>query len=319
MVASLAMAPNPDDSTDELEVLGLGEPLTDVAAAPGPGQSLTGRALRSLPEQWRAVLWHGVSEDATPAQIVELLRSAGSVSAALSHRALDGLRAAYLRVYLDGLTRPECRPAAGKLGDHVRRALSRRDTRLVSRHLGRCARCSAIYADLVTMDAALRGVIAPLVVGGGTGAYPAAARPAPAAPLVAPLLRAGRGRRRTVAAAAAVALVAVAAVGAILTLNSRPARNARHPAAAGSPAATSPAQPPGQPGSAGPGPSSAAITRLARPRRTPSPASPSRPRTSRPPASTVPAPSASVTLGSATPPAPSPSPPCLVLPPLRLC
>jgi hypothetical protein len=320
MIASLAMVLNPGDSTDELEIPDLGEPVTD-AAAPGPGQSLTGRALRSLPEQWRTGLWHGVSEDATPARIVELLRSTESSSAALSHRALDGLRAAYLRVYLDGLTRPECRPAAGKLGDHVRRALSRRDTRLVSRHLGRCAQCSSIYADLVTMDAALRGVIAPLIVGGGTGAYPAAVRPASAAPLVPPLSGAGRGRRRTaMAAVAAVALVAVAAVGAVLTLNSRPAPSARHPAAAGSPAATSPAQTPSQPGFAGPGPSSAAITRLTRPRRTPSPAPSSRPGQdpSPPSASTAPVPSASATLGSATP-APSPSPPCLVLPPLRLC
>jgi hypothetical protein len=315
MVASLAMVPNPDDSMGELTVPDLDEPLTGTAI-PRTGRSLTGRALRSLPEQWRAVLWPGVSEDATPAQIVELLRSTESASAALSHRALDGLRAAYLRIYLDERARPECRPAAGKLGDHVRRVLSRRDTRLVSRHLGRCAQCGAIYADLVTMDAALRGVIAPLIVGSGPGAHIAAVRPAPAAPLVPPLRRAGH--RAAVAAAAAVALVAVAAVGTILTLNSRPARDARHPAAAGSPAATSPARPPGL---AGPGPSSAAITRLARPSRPRSPASPSRPTqdASRPPASTAPVPSASATLGSGTPPAPSPSPPCLVLPPLRLC
>jgi hypothetical protein len=341
MVASLAMGLDPDDSTAELEVPGRGEPLADpVTAGPGQplagqsltgralagqsltGRALTGRALRSLPEQWRAVLWHEASDDATPARIVELLRSPESASAALSHRALDGLRAAYLRVYLEVLPRPECRPAAGKLGDHARRALPRRDARLVSRHLGRCAQCSAIDADLGTIDAALRGVIAPLVAGRGTGAPPAAARPTPAVPGAAPLRPAGRGRRRTaVAAVAAVVLVAVAAVGAILTLDSRPARSARHPAAAGSPAATPPAQTPGPPGSAGPGPSRAAGTRLAPPRRTRSPASssPAGPGTSPPPASTAPVPSASATLGSAPSPAPSRSPPCLVLPPLRLC
>jgi HAMP domain-containing protein len=320
MVTSLAMASDPHDIMDELQVSDLGQPAAD-AANPHPGQSLTARALRSLPEGWHAVLWPGEPDEATPAQIAELLRLTDSGTAALSHRALDGLRAAYLRIYLDELARPECRPAAGKLSGHVRCALSRRDTRLVSRHLGGCAQCGVIYADLVTMDAVLRGVIAPLILG-GTGPYPAA-QPAPAAALAPRLRRAGRGQRRAaLAAGAALALAAVAVVATMLTLNSRPARNARHPAAAGSPAATPPAQPSGRPGSAGPSPSSAAITGLVRPRRTRSAAASSRPGrgASQPPSPTAPLPSSSATLGSpAPPPAPSPSPPCLVLPPLRLC
>lgn len=319
------MVPDPDDTTDELEVPDLGEPLADDAI-PRPGQSLTARALRSLPERWRAVLWHSGLEEATPARIAELLNSTESGDAALSHRALDGLRAAYVRIYLDELARPECRPAAGKLGGHVRRALSRRDTRLVSRHLEGCAQCGAIYADLDRMDAVLRGVIAPLILDGGTGAYLAAVRPAvpaPAAPLAPRLRPAGRGRRRTAAAAgAALALVAVTALATVLTLNSRPARKARHPAAEGPPAAAAPAQPSGRPG---PGPSSAATTRLARPGRTRSLAPSRRPRpdaspaASGPPASTAPLPPASATPGSAPSSAPSPSPACLILPPLRLC
>ena len=229
------MISDPDDITDELAVPDLREGLTDPAI-PRRAQSLTARALRSLPEQWRAVLWQGELEEATPAQIAELLSSTRSGTAALSHRALDGLRAAYLRMYLDELASPECRPAAGKLGGYVRRARSRRDARLVSRHLAGCAQCGAIYADLVRMDAVLRGVIAPLIAG-GTGAYLAGgqpAAPAPAAPLAPAPRRAERGRRRMAAAAgAALALVAVGALATMLSLNSRPARHARHPAAEG--------------------------------------------------------------------------------------
>jgi hypothetical protein len=316
------MIPDPNDTTDELEVPHPGEPLAQ-AAGTGPGQSLTARALRSLPERWRAVLWPGDLEEATPARIAERLSSTESGAAALSHRALDGLRAAYQRIYLDELTRPRCRPAAGKLGDHVRRALSRRDTRLVSRHLGGCAPCGAIYADLVHMDGVLRGVIAPLILDGGTGARLAAAPPAapaaPAPPAPRPR-RGGPGRRRAAAAAgAALALVAVAAVATLLTVNSRPARSARHRAAAAPPAAAAPAPPPGGAGSAGPRPSSAASTRLARPGPTRSPAPSRRPRPDASPTagSTAPLPPASAPPGSA-PPA-SPSPPCLLLPPLRLC
>jgi hypothetical protein len=321
MVASLAMTPDPNDTTDELEVPHLGEPVAG-AASPRPGRSLTARALRSLPERWRGVLWPSELEEATPARIAERLSSTESGAAALSHRALDGLRAAYLRIYLDECTRPKCRPPAGKLGGHVRRALSRRDTRLVSRHLGGCAPCSAIYADLVHMDGVLRGVIAPLILDGGTRARLAAAppaAPAPAAPPAPRPRRAGPRRRRTAAAGAALALVAVATLATVLTLNSRPPRNARHRAAA-PPAAAAPVPPSGPAGSAGPGPSSAASTRLARrgPARSVAPSGRPRPDASPTAGSTAPLPPASAPPGSAPPLAP-PSPPCLILPPLRLC
>ncbi|HEY6479077.1 MAG TPA: hypothetical protein VIZ00_03555, partial [Streptosporangiaceae bacterium] len=175
------MTSDSDDITDELEVPDLGEPSADPAA-PGPGPALTARALRTLPERWRTVLWPGRLEEATAAQIAERLRGTENGAADLSHRALDALRAAYLRMYLDEVSRPECRPAAGKLGRHARRALSRRDTRLVSRHVSGCAQCGAIYADLVQMEAVLRGVIAPRVLGGGPGVSIAAVRPADPAP-----------------------------------------------------------------------------------------------------------------------------------------
>jgi hypothetical protein len=177
------MTSDSDDTTDELEVPDLGEPRADPAIpGPGPGPALAARALRSLPERWRAVLWPGRLDEATAARIAERLRGTESGAADLSHRALDALRAAYLRMYLDEASRPECRPAAGKLGRLARRALSRRDTRLVSRHVGGCAQCGAIYADLVEMEAVLRGVIAPRVLGGGPGASRAATRPADPAP-----------------------------------------------------------------------------------------------------------------------------------------
>jgi DNA-directed RNA polymerase specialized sigma24 family protein len=315
-------AQDPDDTTDEMDVPGLGKSLASGGSA-RPGESLTARALRSLPERWRAVLWQGALEEATPVQITELLGSTQSGAAALSHRALDGLRAAYLRMYLGELTRPECRPAAGKLGDHARRALSRRDTRLVSRHLGGCAPCRAIHADLVRMDAVLRGVIAPLILDGGTGAYLAAAppaTPAPAAPRALQLRPARRGLRRAAAAAGiALALVAVAALATVLTVNSRPARRPGHLAAAGPPSPATLAPPSGRPGSAGPGPSSVS-TRLARPgrKRSPAPSRPHRPDAS-PTASQSPSPSSSLSSSPApapvtpqssptSPPSSSPSP-----------
>jgi hypothetical protein len=358
------MTSDSDDTTDELEVPDLGGSSAGPAL-PGPGPALTARALRSLPERWRAVLWPGRLDEATAAQIAERLRGTESGAADLSHRALDALRAAYLRMYLDEASRPECRPAAGKLGRLARRALSRRDTRVVSRHVGGCARCGAIYADLVRMEAVLRGVIAPRVLGGGPGVSLVAVRPAdpspapppepsgetgaepsreavpaampealPAAWETVPAVtwkaapepphgRAGRGRRRPARpATAALAVIVVAVLATVVILHSAPARSPRHPAAA-APATTAPVSPSNRPGSAGPGASGAASTQLARTRgpRSPSPSGrpgDGSPGASQPPGSTPAQQIASGTPGF-TPPAPSPGPPCLVLPPLRLC
>ena len=76
-------------------------------------RSLTVKAFRSLPERWAAVLWHAEIEHARPAELALMLGTSADQVAELTERALDGLRQAYLQIYLSVRVQPACRRMAG--------------------------------------------------------------------------------------------------------------------------------------------------------------------------------------------------------------
>jgi RNA polymerase sigma factor (sigma-70 family) len=298
----------------------------------GPEQSLIVRAFRSLPERWQTVLWHTEVEQAAATEVAALLGLTPNGVSALSHRAREGLRQAYLRMYLQELPREECRPAAELLAAHVRGGLSQRDARLVDRHLAECERCRAASAELADINPALRDLATPVIAGGaaaaaqlgGLGALAGAASKVP---------RLGRfaRQRRKVTAAAGIAVLLAAAVALAVTLlpNSGSVPRGRHPVAGG----TGPAGPAPAPltRSSRPGSSSAAPTSAA-PSRRPSPASSasapaasastSASRSAPPSASassSAPPPGPSPTSSSPRTPSPSPSPVCVITVPMRIC
>jgi DNA-directed RNA polymerase specialized sigma24 family protein len=313
---------SPEAAADEPDLPDLSDPLADPVIA-GLEQSLIARAFRSLPERSRAVLWHTAVEEAAPAEAAPLLGLTPDGAVALSHGARLGLRKSYLQMYLEELPSDKCRPAAVRLGGYARRALSRRDARLVSRHLGRCAPCRAVYGELANIDARLRATVAPVLLGSIAGAYLTAARPAAPAPRPPRPGRPRRRRRLVAAAGIAMALVALGALAVPLLEGSARARGPGHPAAAGPSApASAPARGSRPPGSERPGPSGAARRTPGHRRRAGSPA-PSRRASAAPSGSasaTSPSalasasPSAPPPAGSGSPqPAPSPSPVCLIL------
>jgi DNA-directed RNA polymerase specialized sigma24 family protein len=152
----------------------LGEPFIDQAVS-GVENALIARAFLSLPERWRAVLWHTQVEQASPAEVATMLGLTRNGVVALSGRALDGLRQAYLRAHVARITQPACRPVVERLGAHLRDKLSVRDTALVSEHLARCESCPVVYQELTNVDAGLRGVVAPLILGAAAAGYLASA------------------------------------------------------------------------------------------------------------------------------------------------
>jgi RNA polymerase sigma factor (sigma-70 family) len=156
--------------TDEPDLPDPGEPFVDPVIA-SLDNSLIVRAFRSLPERWTAVLWHTEVEEARPAEVALLLGLTANGLAALRYRAREGLRQAYLQMHLADIRREECRPVADKLGAHVRGALSRRDARWVDSHLRDCADCRAAAAELASINGSLRGVLAPVFLGGAAAAY----------------------------------------------------------------------------------------------------------------------------------------------------
>jgi RNA polymerase sigma factor (sigma-70 family) len=156
--------------TGEIEAYDPGEPFIDPAVA-GLERSLIARAFLSLPERWRAVLWHTEIEGAKPADVAPLLGLTANGVAALAYRAREGLRQAYLQMHLSGVARQECRPVVDKLGAYVRGGLSARESKVVSDHLDGCEDCRAVYAELADVNVALRGVVAPIFLGPVAAAY----------------------------------------------------------------------------------------------------------------------------------------------------
>jgi RNA polymerase sigma factor (sigma-70 family) len=129
-------------------------------------QSLVAQAFQSLPERWSAVLWHTEVERAKPADVAILLGLTPNGVSALSYRAREGLRQAYLQLHLASRTKPECQAAASKLGAYVRGGLSARDSRAVKDHLRGCSDCREAKTELATINSALRTVLAPALIGG---------------------------------------------------------------------------------------------------------------------------------------------------------
>ncbi len=156
--------------TEDTDLPDPGEPFVDTVVD-GLDRSLAARAFLSLPERWSAVLWHTEIEEAKPAEVAAMLGMSANNVSALRYRAREGLRQAYLQLHLSDRAEPGCRPFASRLGAYVRGHLSRRHTREIDAHLRGCTSCSAACADLAAINDALRGMLAPVVLGGAAASY----------------------------------------------------------------------------------------------------------------------------------------------------
>ncbi|HEV2784671.1 MAG TPA: sigma-70 family RNA polymerase sigma factor, partial [Actinophytocola sp.] len=148
-------------------------PFVDPAVA-GLERSLAARAFARLPERWQAVLWHTEIEGQSPAEVAPILGLTPNGVSALAYRAREGLKQAYLQVYLADTTDRRCRATTDRLGAWTRHGLAKREKAQVEAHLDECARCRALAKELADVSGAMR-VIAPLVLGSGTAGYLAAA------------------------------------------------------------------------------------------------------------------------------------------------
>ncbi|MFF3425705.1 RNA polymerase sigma factor [Streptomyces sp. NPDC002602] len=119
----------------------------------GENRRLAARSFRTLPERWKAVLWHTLVEDDCPHQVPVLLGITQSAVTSLAFRAREGLREAYLGAHVDPADDARCRYFATLLGAAVRRrGISRR----LARHLSSCGSCSRAYLELTDLNTALR-------------------------------------------------------------------------------------------------------------------------------------------------------------------
>ncbi|MCL3859751.1 sigma-70 family RNA polymerase sigma factor [Actinotalea sp. K2] len=122
-------------------------------------------AFHSLPARWQEALWYSEVERLGPAEIAPILGLTANGVAALTYRAREGLRQAYLQQHLMHPAGTGCVEINGKLGAYVRDGLGRRETVQVGSHLEDCPRCRTVALELDDVNHGMRTVIGPLVLG----------------------------------------------------------------------------------------------------------------------------------------------------------
>ncbi len=190
-------------------------PFSDTAVA-GLERSLAAKAFARLPERWQAVLWHTEIEQQSPAEVAPLLGLTANGVSALAYRAREGLRQAYLQVHLAENPGERCRASADKLGAWTRDGLSKRERTQVENHLDECEKCRSLAAELADINGGLRGIVAPIVLGGAALGYLATTGAGKAAAVTAAATAAGSGAAAGAAAAGPRQFAGVAGSGAAI-------------------------------------------------------------------------------------------------------
>ncbi|MFF5792449.1 sigma-70 family RNA polymerase sigma factor [Paeniglutamicibacter sp. NPDC012692] len=178
-VSNLAFAYNAHEKrqslTDEFEVFDQMHEYADPVMSQFES-GVVADAFRSLPERWQAVLWYLEVDEMKPADVAPLLGLAPNGVSALGVRAREGLRQAYLQCHIRNGSEKACTFASSHLGAYIRGRLSSRGEAKVEHHLSGCSDCTAALLQLDEVNSSMRGIVAPLFLGGITAlGIPAAA------------------------------------------------------------------------------------------------------------------------------------------------
>jgi RNA polymerase sigma factor (sigma-70 family) len=180
----------------------------DDPAAIALDRTLTARAFRSLPDRWQSVLWYTEVEGMDPHEVAPLLGMSANGVAALSYRAREGLRKAWLQAHVSEPGASEaCKWTMSRLGESARHSLTSRETEKFNDHLQTCAKCAIVSEEVQEVGSHLAFVMLPIVLGGAVGGA-----------ILATLGHAAAGT-----AAATAASVAIPAVPASFTVLAAPA------------------------------------------------------------------------------------------------
>jgi RNA polymerase sigma factor (sigma-70 family) len=114
------------------------------------------QALGSLPERWRTVLIQLEVEKRSTAEVSESLGIQPNALAALSFRAREALRVAYVQMHVKPAVDERCEEPAGNLAAWVCGRLGRGMRQRVQRHISTCARCSEAAREVSDLLAQLR-------------------------------------------------------------------------------------------------------------------------------------------------------------------
>ncbi len=174
---SMVRARRTVDAGDAIEEV-VGDRGADVASLRSFDGSTTAKAFLSLPARWQEVLWYLEVEGFSRERTAEILGMNANAVSALSFRAREALRTAWVQQHVGAPSDLDrgCEAISPLLGAHSRRGLSRRDRLRVEHHLTGCGHCRSIVDELSELLTPGRLALAllPLVVtGGGFAAWAA--------------------------------------------------------------------------------------------------------------------------------------------------
>ncbi|MEV8150629.1 SpaH/EbpB family LPXTG-anchored major pilin [Arthrobacter sp. NPDC080073] len=127
--------------------------------------STMAKAFKSLPERWQAALWHVDIEGLKPAAAAPFIGLSPNGVSSLVIRAREGLRQAYLQNHVAAASDDSCAEFSSQLGKYARNGLKRASREKVKAHLEECPKCTAVLVELNDVQAGMRALVFPLVVG----------------------------------------------------------------------------------------------------------------------------------------------------------
>lgn len=130
--------------------------------------SVVSTAFLALPERWREALWYSEVEGYTAAEIGATLGLSANAAAALTYRAREGLRTAWVQAHLDVVaTRPECQFVGKNLGAYARGAVTTPVRKRIERHLRHSHSCTELAREAADVARRLRttNVVGGIVAG----------------------------------------------------------------------------------------------------------------------------------------------------------
>lgn len=192
---SRKIAPLPLDTMEEFADVTFSEESTLAAL----DRSLTVTAFRTLPARWQEALWYTEIEQLAPREIAPILGMSAAGVSALTYRAREGLRQAWIQAHIASVQDDtEHAWALSQLGANQRGKLKGQHLERLTEHLAECARCSTAAEEARHVGSRLTLVLLPLSAGiaGGVGytgwlQVNGPAAPATAAVLPAQLLQPG--------------------------------------------------------------------------------------------------------------------------------
>jgi RNA polymerase sigma factor (sigma-70 family) len=145
-------------------------PPADAAVLAADEAARVRRAFESLPDRWRRVLWATEVDQVRPARLAAEFGTTADGVSALSARAREALRQAYLAEHA-GRIPAACRVYTQMMAAGTRGRLGPRRQARLDEHLACCGRCRRLSAEMAQVNSRLRVAFLPVL-----GAVAAAGR-----------------------------------------------------------------------------------------------------------------------------------------------